>query len=204
MLRRAGWLLMTASAFLLALVAARYFFAGIPGAFPPQAEVYMEIRPWLLPHIGAGIVAILAGTWQFWTSFRARHLKWHRRVGKTYLTAVVIGAAAALYLAPHSHGGLVTHIGFGLMAIAWAGTALTAFGRIRRKNVEAHREWMVRSYAIALGFVMLRVWIPVLNGLGFPFDEVYQTVSWLCWVPNLLIAEMYLGWRRQQRVLAAA
>ncbi len=88
------------------------------------------------------------------------------------------------------------------MAIVWAGTTLTALGHIRRKNIEAHREWMVRSYAVALGFVSLRIWIPLLSAFGFPFDEVYQMVSWLCWVPNLLIAEMNLGWRRQQRAVA--
>jgi hypothetical protein len=24
---------------------------------------------------------------------------------------------------------------------------------------------------------------------GIPFDDAYQTISWLCWVPNLIVAE---------------
>ena len=56
MLRRIGWSVMTLSAVLLALFAARYFFPGMPGAFPQQADLYADIRPWLLMHIAGGIV----------------------------------------------------------------------------------------------------------------------------------------------------
>jgi hypothetical protein len=199
MARRVGWIVMTLSAVLMVLVSSRYFFPDMPGAFEQQRALYFDIRPWLMAHIAGGMIAVLLGPWQFWTWFRTRHLKWHRRIGKGYLIGVAIGAPAALYLALHSHGGMVTHVGFGLMALVWAGTSFTAFQRIRGKRIDAHREWMTRSYAVTLGFVMLRVWIPTFGALGVPFDEAYQTISWLCWVPNLLIAEMYLGWRRQQR-----
>ena len=204
MVRRVGWVTMLLLAIVLALTSARYFLPDMPGAFEQQLAVYTEYRTWLMLHIGGAIVAILAGPWQFWSAFRARHLKWHRRIGKTYLAGVAVGSVSGLYLAFYAYGGFVTHAGFALLAILWGGTALTAFGRIRRREVEAHREWMVRSYSLALAGVTLRFWIPVLLALGVPFDEVYQTVAWLAWVPNLLVAELYLGWRRQQRAVAVA
>ncbi len=102
MLRRIGWIVMTLSALLLALVSARYMLPSMPGAFPQQAALYLDIRPWVVFHVAGGIVAILAGPWQFWISFRTRHLKWHRRIGKTYIAGALIGAAGGLYLAQHS------------------------------------------------------------------------------------------------------
>ncbi len=42
----------------------------------------------------------------------------------------------------------------------------------------------------------LRLWQPILAGLGFAFDEAYVSVAWLSWVPNLIVAELYIGLRR--------
>lgn len=199
MARRTGWVLMTLLGFALAATSVRYFLPSMPGAFPPQAEVYLDIRPLLLAHIAGGIVAILAGPWQFWTAFRTRNLRVHRWIGRAYLIGVAVGSVAGFFLAPYAHGGTVTQMGFTGLALAWAGTSFMAYRAIRARRIEVHREWMVRSYAVALAFVCLRVWLPLLAGLGVPFDEAYQTVSWLCWVPNLVIAELYIGARRGQR-----
>ena len=47
---------------------------------------------------------------------------------------------------------------------------------------------MTRSYALTFAAVTLRLWLPELAAI-FPFEAAYQTVSWLAWVPNLLIVE---------------
>jgi hypothetical protein len=49
---------------------------------------------------------------------------------------------------------------------------------------------MIRNLALTLAAVTLRNWMPLmLFGLHWPFRPAYIIVSWLCWVPNLLIAE---------------
>lgn len=93
---------------------------------------------------------------------------------------------------------MVTHFGFGLLAVTWGGATLIAYRRIRAGNWLSHREWMIRSYAVALAFVMLRVHFLLLQVLGVPLLEAYQTASWLCWVPNLIVAELYIGWWRNR------
>ena len=199
MARRVGWVLMTVAGLALAASSVRYFFPSMPGAFPPQAGLYLELRPLLLAHIAGGIVAVLAGPWQFWTAFRIRCLRLHRWTGRAYLVGVATGSVAGLFLAQYAHGGTVTQVGFTGLAMAWAGTSYMAYRSIRGRRIEAHREWMVRSYAVTLAFVFLRLWLPTLGGMGVPFDEAYQTVSWLCWVPNLIVAELYLGAQRGAR-----
>jgi len=50
--------------------------------------------------------------------------------------------------------------------------------------------------------VMLRLWMPTSQALGIDFLMAYQAVGWLCWVPNLLVAEWSIraGRRSSQRV----
>jgi len=49
---------------------------------------------------------------------------------------------------------------------------------------------MIRNFALSLAAVTLRVYMPLmLAGFHWPFRFTYITVSWLCWIPNLLIAE---------------
>lgn len=46
---------------------------------------------------------------------------------------------------------------------------------------------MVRNFSLAFAAVMLRLYVPaaVLAGADF----AYAIIAWLCWVPNLVIAE---------------
>jgi len=58
---------------------------------------------------------------------------------------------------------------------------------------------MIRSFALTLAAVTLRIYIPIGLALPVPFEVSYQAISFLCWVPNLLLAELYL--RRQKASL---
>jgi hypothetical protein len=67
-----------------------------------------------------------------------------------------------------------------------------AYLSIRRRDLAAHRAWMVRSYALTLAAVTLRIYLPaaVIGGLDMTF--AYPAIAWLCWVPNHVIAEWLL------------
>ena len=56
-------------------------------------------------------------------------------------------------------------------------------------DVAAHQRWMVRSVALTFAAVTLRLCIPLSVVLGLPFEPSYQAIAWLCWVPNLMVAE---------------
>lgn len=193
-LRASGWILMLVAAFLLSFTSVRYFYADLPGAFQP--EIYMDNLLVLRAHIFFGIVAVLLGPWQFWSAIRDRFRRVHKAIGLTYLTTAILGSTGGLLLAPITVGGVTTHFGFGLLAILWGTTTFYAFTLIRKRNWRAHREWMIRSYALCLAFVMLRLWFPGLQAYGASMVEAYQTTAWMCWVPNLIIAELYIGWYR--------
>ena len=48
---------------------------------------------------------------------------------------------------------------------------------------------MTRSYALTFAAVTLRIYLRLSQVVGIPFDAAYQTISWLCWVPNRVVAE---------------
>ena len=71
----------------------------------------------------------------------------------------------------------------------WLYSGYRAYRHIRNKDIEQHRQWMIRNYALTFAGVMLRVWAPLSGAMGIDFLMAYMVIGWLCWVPNLLVAE---------------
>jgi uncharacterized membrane protein len=160
-------------------------------------------------HVTCGGLALLLSPLQFATRLRTRVPRVHRTIGRVVLAAIALAGSAGLVLAPHSLAGAVGTAGFGLLAVLWLTCAATAFRSIRRRDVTAHRRWMVRTFALTYAAVTLRLWLGVmiagqiaLSGVdgGTAFHRAYLIVPFLSWVPNLLVAEWYLSAHRRPAV----
>jgi uncharacterized membrane protein len=154
-------------------------------------------RAWLLPHFIGGAIALLAGIVQFWAGLRRRHPRVHRWIGRVYLASVVVGAGSAFVLSFRAVLGWPFGTATFVMACAWTLATVMAFVAIRRGQVAAHREWMLRSYVVAFGFVWFRVMVvsPLFAGLG-SVPERLTVLLWLSWTVPLLLAELVLQWPR--------
>ncbi len=62
--------------------------------------------------------------------------------------------------------GPVAGAGFLLLGLMWIGCTLEALLRIRGGDVEGHRRWMVRSVALTLAAVTLRLYLGGATALG--------------------------------------
>jgi len=190
-----AWLGMTLLALGVAAYATTVLFA--PGFRPPFVGSLIAERPVAaFAHLMGGAVALVAGAFQLNSRLRTFFIGAHRWVGRIYVLAVVIGGVAALSLALHSFGGLAAKVGFGLLAAGWLGSTLNAYRQIRQRNLGAHRSWMIRSYALALAAVTLRLYLPSSQMAGLPMAAAYPVIAWLCWIPNLLIAEWFVRSRQ--------
>jgi len=159
-------------------------------SFAEQKATYVAHLTMLMMHIIGAMLAILIGPFQFLPKLRkGRLLKVHRWLGRTYLLSILFGGLGGLYMAQFSYGGTVTHLGFGVLAILWLYTAYRAYRHIRNKEVKLHRQWMIRNYALTFAGVMLRIYVPLSGPLGIDFLTAYRVIAWMCWVPNLLVAE---------------
>lgn len=186
------WWIMLLSSIAIAVYATRYFLG------PPDDNHFSRYIVPLRLHIAGGMGALLAGPWQFHERLRARAINLHRWMGRFYLLEVGLGSIAGFRMAVVSEQGLPTHLGFGMLAVLWFFTGLQAYRMVRQGDIVAHRQWMIRNFALTLAAVTLRNYMPfMLAVLHWPFRATYITVSWLCWMPNLLVAEWMV--RRRPR-----
>lgn len=191
MTRSIAWFAMT----FLALGVAGYAAVSLllPGARTGFVEeLFLDTPVAIALHLGGGAVAIVLGALQLSKKLRNKYLSVHRRLGQVYILSVVVSGSAGFLLAVDSTGGLVSHFGFGMMAIVWVSTALVAWQKVLGRDIEAHRAWMLRSYAVTLAAVTLRIYLPLSQIAGISFEDAYPAISWMCWVPNLLIVEWFM------------
>lgn len=171
---------------------------------PPSQGHFSQRLLLLQVHATGGALALLTGPWQFWTWLRNTHREWHRELGRAFLLGVAASSAAGFILSFYSEEGWATHLGFGLLAAIWFWTAWMGYNAARARRFHLHFEWMVRSFALALAAVTLRNELPLLLFLAHAsFHAAYITVSWLCWVPNLIFAEWWLRRRVRSHAIDA-
>ena len=154
-------------------------------------------RNWLYAHVIAGTFAILIGPAQFWPGVKQGYPGLHRVLGVFYVTSVGVGGSAAFHLAFHADFGWMFSMGLGSMATAWMISTGLATVAICRRMIEQHREWMVRSYVLTFGFVLLRATTGVLDisGVG-SISERFIFASWISWSVPLMITETLLQGRK--------
>lgn len=168
-----------------------YGFGAGAGGLPPEfRESFRSRALGVAAHIFASATALLLGPVQFSSWVRAHWPVLHRIVGRVYLgVAVPVGGLAGLYLSAFAFGGLVTRLGFGSLAVAWLYTAFRGYVAARAGDFSAHRRWMIRNYALTFAAVTLRLYLPLGFFLQVPFEFSYRLISWLCWIPNLIVGE---------------
>lgn len=143
---------------------------------------YQPFRWWLLPHGLAGACAILLGPLQFSDRLRQRFTKLHRVLGRIYIVGAVVLAPLGAYIqyfqermgAPRSFT-----IAAGVDAALLMITTGIAFAFILNGKVQQHRQWMTRSFAVAIVFLEVRVILGITGweklGIG-----AAETVVWTC------------------------
>lgn len=197
-LLKVGWAVVLLLAVLMFLLASRYLTLNPDVYFSEQRAVYMTHTALLLVHIVGSMLATIIGPFQFLPRIRkGQHIKLHRWFGRIYLIGVLFGGLGGLYMARLAYGGLPARLGFASLALLWLFSGFMAYKRIRNKDIEHHRQWMIRNYALTFAAVTLRLWQIVFHGTGIDFAIGYMTVAWLCWIPNLIVAEWLI--HRQRR-----
>ncbi|WP_342718384.1 DUF2306 domain-containing protein [Bacillus paramycoides] len=154
----------------------------------------------LFIHITTSIVALVIGPFTLSAKFRERNINRHRIVGRIYMVGILLGGVSGLYLSFYATGGLVAKLGFGLLSVFWLTSAYQALHRVKNKKIKDHRNWMIRNYALTFAAVTLRIWLPlfiVLFGIE-QFELSYAIIAWLAWVPNVIVAELFIRKRRNK------
>lgn len=190
----AGWALLTLGAVYLILLTVTYFSFCSDCNFllEKQDVVFNPVwRTAFYIHITGGVIAIATGPFQFLRGLRRRFPKFHRRLGWAYVLAILgLAGPSGQLMAFYSEGGNLSTLGFLIMAFLWIWTTWMALASARKRDLAAHRDWMVRSYALSLAAVTLRLYVPISSMyLGWDHIFVVESSAWVSWIPNLIVAE---------------
>jgi uncharacterized membrane protein len=170
-------------------------------ASDPVWHHYQPFKWKLLPHGLAGACALLLGPMQFSDRLRQRFAKFHRVVGRIYIAGVFIAAPFGAYIqyfqermgAPRSFT-----VAAAVDAALWMLTTGVALTFILKGKIQQHRQWMTRSFAVALVFLEVRVILGVSGWerLGIAASE---TVVWVCLAFAIPLADAVLQWQELHR-----
>ena len=137
---------------------------------------------------------LLAGFTQFNRSILNKYPKLHRWPGYLYVVIVLVfSAPTGFVMGIHANGGPVA-IGFFItLAALWWYFTFRALQSARQQQFDLHRNFMIRSYALALSAITLRIWKVLLVQWFHPAPmDVYVVIAGLGWIPNLLVAEFII------------
>ncbi len=177
----------------VAIASWRFLVGGVAATMEIVAHNLESRAIPLYAHLIFGPLAMFLTPFQFWNGLRLKRPKLHRWIGKLTITSIVIASISAMFIALFTTAGMLALTGFFTLGVLWLVITLIAFNHIRNGNVRQHKRWMIRSAALTFAGVTLRIWLPVFFIFTrFEFEQFYPAVAWLCWVPNILIAEWWL------------
>ncbi len=145
-------------------------------------------------HISSSLFVLFLGVFQFIPMLLEKFSHLHRAMGKAYVALVLfISAPSGFVMALYANGGIWTKISFCLISVLWFVFTLQAYLKIKNKNIQGHTDFMIRSYALTLSAITLRTYVVVLPHFFILHStEMYTLISWLSWIPNLLLAELLI------------
>ena len=182
--------------------------AGGPAVMPADHR-FTGFPIALVVHIVGAAAFALVGAFQFVP--RLRRDNWHRRAGRVLALAGLMVACSALWLTLFSRAqpgtGDLLYVFRLVFASAMAASLVLGFNAIRRRDIAAHRAWMIRAYAIGLGAgtqVFTEGFGEALIGTGQLAGDLAKGAAW---VINLAVAAWIIrrpAVRRQGRARRAA
>lgn len=196
------------SAFSLLLVYNTLPYFSFTGNFPfIEERAFLFQKPFyntaFYIHIAAGAICIITALVQFSSYILKKRKAIHRWSGKLYVLVVLLLAApTGFYMSFFAKGSFWERILFMFMAVTWFITTLYGFTTIHKKNVLAHKIWMMRSYAMAMTAVTFRIYHIVFYLLDWGHLENYELSLWISVIGNMLFAEWVI-YRQSKRYLTS-
>lgn len=97
-------------------------------------------------------------------------------------------------MAFYANGGIPARISFVILALLWISTTAMGWYYARQHKWMLHGAMMLRSYALTLSAVSLRLYAYLIDVLNIPIRPraSYILIAWLSWTLNLMIAELII------------
>lgn len=176
--------------------------AGGPAVIPAD-DRFARLPLLVVVHIVGAAIYALGGVGQLMPRFRRQHLTWHRRTGRVIGVAGLLVAASALWMTllyPAKPGtGDLLYVLRLLFGSAMVSCLVLGIGAARRRDIAAHRAWMIRAYAIGLA-AGTQAFTEGISGATFGTDILTADLAkGAGWVINLAVAEWAISGQSRRR-----
>jgi uncharacterized membrane protein len=150
-----------------------------------------------LTHIVPGLAFVIVGPFQSLAGLRKRYPGLHRWTGRVFIAdALVIGITALIMSPQMAIGGILETAATFLFGLLFIFDLVKAWLAIRTRQVDEHRKWMIRAYAIGLSVATVR---PIV-GLFFATSRLthlaphdfFGIAFWLGFTCSLAVAEIWI------------
>jgi uncharacterized membrane protein len=163
-----------------------------------EVDASFSARPvTTLWHVVGGALFLALAPFQFVRRIRKRWPALHRWSGRVLLILGAIAAVSGLYFgiaAPY--GGPNERVIVTVAGALFLAFATLAFVAARRREIDRHRVWIIRAFAVGIAISSIRVLaLPfdlVLTPRGFTQKEIFVVVMGSGWIMTLGAAEWWI------------
>jgi Predicted membrane protein (DUF2306) len=157
------------------------------------SKLYYKIA--FFTHVYSSILLMVLGFIQFSTSIKNKYTKLHRFSGRAYAIIILfLSGPSGLIMSYHANGGIFSQIAFVILSFLWLLFTFLSVFYILKKNLINHQKFAIRSFALTLSAISLRIFKPIIASI-FTLEkdiDAYRVVAWLGWMFNLIIAEIII------------
>ncbi len=173
-----------------------YFPANFGSAFLTGREALFHgsYRAAFYAHIISGPLVVILGSCLMLTGGNRRFRQFHRYGGRVQiLTVILIVAPSGFVMALSAHAGPIAALGFALLSLATAATAIITIRQAQTRKFQSHQRWANRCFILLCSPLLLRLFAGALMVLQWDSEWTYRLNAWISWLIPLAIYEF--GWR---------
>lgn len=115
-----------------------------------------------------------------------------------------ISGPGALVMSFYANGDVVAKTSFVILSLLWIMFTALSFYYVLKKDFVRHRQFMIRSYALTLSAITLRLYAYMLPHFShIEARQEYALIAWASWTINLLAAEGIIYLTRNKPVISS-
>jgi uncharacterized membrane protein len=163
---------------------------------PQPGATFLNRQLWYLVHMAIAMPVLAIAPIQFVAHIRQARPQIHRLLGRIFLASSILAGLLAIWLGAtiQYQGSRIPLVMFGAVWIAFSSAAWIC---ATKRDFANHRKFVIRSFAIGLAFIWVRILGSLDEQLFFFIDsqEVRDTTQeFLSFIIPLLVVEAWLSW----------
>ena len=148
-------------------------------------------------HVYTSIFLMVFGAIQFSNYIQEMYIELHRISGRFYVgILLLLSGPSGLVMSYYANGGLLAQVSFLLLSTFWILFTFLSFYFILKKQIIKHQKFAIRSFALTLSAISLRLFKYLLVFFFEPLPmDAYRIAAWSGWTFNLLVAEIIIYYK---------